>query len=182
MTERDYENNTWIETCSECGAEFEGKAKPEKQEDNPYLILMDHFPKFHPDKTITCRRRMEDFDPWERKEGMDFWSREVNGDRTCSFCGGMHPDDFVKIMEKIRDGVEGYRIDQSDKSYKVYVHQPDVKNADDGAIKFYKYHITAIGDELERQKRLFAVALAKSRELFQQELQRVRERLLSNGN
>jgi hypothetical protein len=32
-------------------------------------------------------------------------------------------------------------IEPSDKSYKVYVHQPGVRNAHEGGIKFYMQHV-----------------------------------------
>jgi len=38
--------------------------------------------------------------------------------RTCSFCGGAHPDDILKLMR------EGWEIEGTDKGYKRYVEPP----------------------------------------------------------
>ena len=38
--------------------------------------------------------------------------------RTCSFCGGAHPDDVMELIKA------GWEVDPSDKSYKTYVHPP----------------------------------------------------------
>lgn len=69
----------------------------------------------------------------------DTWDIGPDGNRTCSYCGSIHPDDLMAICRKTltdpRYGVEG-----TDKSYKVYVRQPGVRNASEGAIKFYKQH------------------------------------------
>ena len=50
------------------------------------------------------------------------------GDRSCSYCGSMHPDDFMRYCG------EGKRLGSTDKDYKVYV-------SDDERIKFYFYHL-----------------------------------------
>ena len=38
--------------------------------------------------------------------------------RTCSFCGGVHPDDAIRLLE------EGWEVERTDKSYKRYLHPP----------------------------------------------------------
>lgn len=48
-------------------------------------------------------------DDWERRHGAD-------GPRACSYCGSLHPDDF---MAAVRDGLA--ELGPTDKSYKVYV-------------------------------------------------------------
>jgi hypothetical protein len=69
----------------------------------------------------------------------DTWNKGPDGNRTCSCCGSIHPDDLMAICRKTltdpRYGVEG-----TTKGYKVYVRQPDVCNAGQGAIKFYMWH------------------------------------------
>lgn len=72
----------------------------------------------------------------------DHWNIMPNGDRTCSFCGSMHLADFEKFCRSVIDGTapEGSRVEGTTKSYKVYVCRPDVRNAHDGAIKFYADH------------------------------------------
>ncbi len=83
----------------------------------------------------TCPRRGGEIGPWERGENLDTWDiREQmhNGLRArhCSFCGSLHPDDF---MHAARDGVE---VGPTDKSYKVYVDQAH------GGSKFYFQHLS----------------------------------------
>lgn len=69
----------------------------------------------------------------------DTWDIGPDGNRTCSYCGSIHSDDLIAIARKAlvddRYGIEG-----TTKSYKVYVRQPGVRNASEGAIKFYMTH------------------------------------------
>lgn len=68
------------------------------------------------------------------------WDVEPNGDRTCSYCGSLHPDDFLDIMQRFAAGEEGYHFGLTDKTYKVYANRPGVLNASQGGIKFYGHH------------------------------------------
>lgn len=70
------------------------------------------------------------------------WRKEKNGDRTCSYCGSLHPDDMIDIMYGYIEGKEGYEFEPSDKGYKIYAKRAGVKNAMEGGIKFYTNHIT----------------------------------------
>jgi len=38
--------------------------------------------------------------------------------RTCSYCGGAHPDDILRLLG------EGWEVDVTDKSYKRYIQPP----------------------------------------------------------
>lgn len=71
----------------------------------------------------------------------DEWTTELNGDRTCSFCGSLHPDDFAKLVERAAEPGDAVQVDRSDKAYKWYVTQPGVMNATEGGIKFYTWHV-----------------------------------------
>ncbi|MEA3042986.1 MAG: hypothetical protein QOH47_824 [Sphingomonadales bacterium] len=51
-------------------------------------------------------------------------------DRTCSYCGSLHPDDF---MEQVEAGAE---LIPTDKRYKVYI-----RSAERGQQKFYFEHL-----------------------------------------
>lgn len=67
------------------------------------------------------------------------WDWGPDGNRTCSHCGSVHPDDLMAICRKtIVD--ERYGVEGTSKGYKVYVRQPGVRNASEGAIKFYMWH------------------------------------------
>lgn len=67
---------------------------------------------------MRCPRRIEipqydadknpDADSWRKQDGYD----------TCSFCGSLEPEAFLKAIQ------DGCQIDPTDKSYKLYVHLP----------------------------------------------------------
>lgn len=68
------------------------------------------------------------------------WHRGIDGNRTCSYCGSIHYFDLLEIAAKsIYDDM--YGVEGTQKSYKMYVRQPGVRNAGEGAIKFYTYHL-----------------------------------------
>lgn len=91
--------------------------------------------------------------------GPDHWQIAPNGDRTCSFCGSLHEEDFVAIMEDYAEGLEGYHFEPTSKGYKVYAHRPRVGNASDGGIKFYGWHVDRTpGPDFDRRVELFEKA------------------------
>jgi hypothetical protein len=61
----------------------------------------------------TCPRRMTQFGPWPREEGLDDFKKG-----RCSFCGSASQEDF---LQAIRDGKS---IGPTDKSYKLYLSEP----------------------------------------------------------
>ncbi len=67
----------------------------------------------------------------------DVW-RKTGPDRTCSGCGSMHPEDMRAALPSV-DG-EQVTLDVSDRRHKVYVRRPGIRNASEGAIKFYLAH------------------------------------------
>lgn len=71
---------------------------------------------------FACKRRMHEAGPWASEAGLDYWTER----NTCSFCGSMHPDDF---MEQVRAGAP---ITPTDKPYKAYAP----------AGKFYYQHLS----------------------------------------
>lgn len=108
----------------------------------------------------TCPYRMEDFGPWDRREGMDDWLSNPDGTRTCSFCGSLHHEDFERLIDRCLE-VGDVQIDPSTKGGKWYVHRPEVKNAGDGGIKFKSGHC---GDDewVARVNEKLAPAVEKS--------------------
>lgn len=67
---------------------------------------------------MNCRRRTEEFGPWDHDENdKDFW-RE---DHTCSFCGSLEPDYAIQLIK------QGFKVDRTDKNYKIYLNSPDGK-------------------------------------------------------
>lgn len=76
------------------------------------------------DKTQTCPRRLSDWGPWERAEGLDTWhpgnalgGGEPAGE-ACSFCGSLRPDRFMELVR------EGWIVGPTDKNYKAYLARP----------------------------------------------------------
>lgn len=81
-----------------------------------------------------CPRRTEtslgiqsaagDTDYWENgnrwgSHSSDHWPIEAgNPPRTCTFCGGVHPEDALRLLD------EGWEIDQTLKFYKAYLQPP----------------------------------------------------------
>lgn len=45
----------------------------------------------------------------------DKWLKEAREYKICNYCGSLHPDNFMEMVEK------GYVIGPTDKNYKVYV-------------------------------------------------------------
>lgn len=98
-------------------------------------------------ETFFCGRGAGPNSPFKAPmNGEATWRTEPNGDRTCSYCGSLHPDDFLDIMEKYAAGTPGYRFSLTDKSYKVYAQRDGVENASQGGIKFYGAHAVPEGD------------------------------------
>lgn len=135
-------------------------------EDVKFSDLVDVLPE-----PMTCGRR-------DRGEaGQDRWQKFKRIDnRVCSYCGSLHPDDLFRLVRACaasspdalyRSVVE---IDPSDKSYKIYVHQPGVRNAHEGGIKFYTHHLphdeSGKIDVPDERNREYAAALAATRERF----------------
>lgn len=85
-----------------------------------------------------CPRRGEGAMMFEKEPLPDYWRVLPNGDKTCSFCGSLHPDSIIEIVKTSGFGV----IERSDKSYKWYIHRPTIKNALEGGIKYYRQHDT----------------------------------------
>ncbi len=93
----------------------------------------------------------------------DTWDFGPDGNRTCSFCGSIHPDDLMKICQ-LTLADERYGIEVTTKSYKYYVRQPGVRNASEGAIKFYMTH--APEAPTPEQQELFSKAVSLTNERF----------------
>jgi len=103
------------------------------------------------------------------------WWRRTGGDRTCSYCGSMHPDDFEKFLRRvIWDMDRTVRISLADGGSKVYLSRPGVVNAACGAVKFYGYHAPrgCDGKVSEDHFNLLKDALRVSNEKFEAAMSR----------
>lgn len=111
-----------------------------------------------------CGRRVESWMGETNDPLPDTWDIGPDGNRTCSYCGSIHPDDLIQICRKVESN-PGYAIEGTTKSYKVYVRQPGVRNASEGAIKFYMAHAPL--KPTEEEQKIFAKAVRISRERFE---------------
>lgn len=113
--------------------------------------------------------------------GPDHWERfKSNGNRVCSYCGSLHPDDLFALVKASAEAPEDaefgsvVEIDPSDKSYKIYVQQPGVRNAHEGGIKFYTHHLPRNADGslavTPEQNSEYARAVANSQKRFEEEI------------
>ena len=134
---------------------------------------------------MTCGRRfdsyMGSFQHGDRGKDLDHWDKfKSNGNRVCSFCGSLHPDDFLALVKQSAEVdettavyTEVVRIEPSSKSYKVYVNQPGVRNAHEGGIKFYTQHLPVKDgkpDLTPEQQADYRKAVYKSKVLFERYL------------
>ena len=108
-----------------------------------FNTLVDTLPE-----SFYCPRREESPLGARLSPGPDHWQKfKSNGNRVCSFCGSLHWDDMLALVHEAATAAPdaSYRsvvcIEPSDKKYKVYVHQPGVRNAHEGGIKFYMQHV-----------------------------------------
>lgn len=66
-----------------------------------------------------CPRRAEHGTMFKLPD-TDLWQvRRPGLPRTCSFCGSVHPEDFLKLA------AEGAKLTPTDKAYKVYIDVPE---------------------------------------------------------
>lgn len=78
-----------------------------------------------------CPRRDPSFDKVSKLPLTDRWV-QVDGMRCCSYCGSLHPDDFMSAIEA------GEEVVPTDKNYKAYL-----KTSGFGQRKFYYPHLSA---------------------------------------
>lgn len=85
----------------------------------------------------TCPRRMQEMGSWKREEGLDVWEtghglvgHQEKKEKSCSFCGSLHPDAFMEWIE------QGAEVGPTDKSYKAYITYPG-KDPEEGKVQEY---------------------------------------------
>lgn len=122
-----------------------------------FNTLVDELPE-----SMTCGRRRESGmdredssfkGPFKSGKGLDHWQKfKTNGNRVCSYCGSLHPDDLFDLVRQSANAPDDaeynsvVEIEPSDKSYKIYVQQPGIRNAHEGGIKFYTPHLPRNSD------------------------------------
>jgi len=122
-----------------------------------------------------CPRRAEGVLP-AFVNSTDAWEMR-GGDRVCSFCGSLHPEDFMKFCQDVPSN-DGYMVEPSTKSYKIYIRRPHIKNAGQGAIKFYTQHLQGLGEQwLAELQGVYGEALKLSGPRMRAMLEEAKERL-----
>jgi hypothetical protein len=144
------------------------------EESPAFSTLVDDLPEL-----MTCGRRFDMFGGLlpvhpdaSQHQNEDHWQKfKSNGNRVCSYCGSLHPEDFFALLKASADAPEDAvygsvpEIGPSDKGYKIYVSQPGVRNAHEGGIKFYTQHLYHLGDKLavtEQQEEEYVRAVHNS--------------------
>ena len=113
-------------------------------------------PRTKGDEIHWCPRRSEGGPgPNIAKDG-DRWDAFPNGQRVCSYCGSLHPDDMFALISE--HGLAA--IEPSTKGYKWYIGRAFAAvNASLGPIKYYRMHDTP--QLLEKLKELIDSAKAE---------------------
>jgi hypothetical protein len=152
-------------------------------EESPvFSTLVDDLPE-----PMMCGRRGESPLANRIYPGPDHWQKfKSNGNRVCSYCGSLHPDDlFVLVRECANAPADAAynsvpEIEPSDKGYKIYVNQPGVRNAMEGGIKFYTHHLPRDSEGKLRvtaeQEDEYARAVRATKARFEQYLTGIRLR------
>ena len=78
--------------------------------ENAYWKLVFHMREKHLDATMSCKHRGLGL----INDNADFWYIR-HGLRVCSYCGSLHPDDFMSAVKC------GNRLTPTDKNYKAYI-------------------------------------------------------------
>jgi len=151
------------------------------EEEPAFSTLVDELPE-----PMTCGRRGDIYPGGifvhGQEEGKDRWQKfKTNGNRVCSFCGSLHPEDLFALVKQCAEAPLDAEynsvpeIDRSDKGYKIYVHQPGVRNAHEGGIKFYTQHLPRDADGnlavTDEQNAEYAKAVRASKVRFERYLQ-----------
>jgi hypothetical protein len=109
----------------------------------------------------TCPRRVTEIGPWKQDPNLDHWQK-VGNDRVCSFCGSLHPDEFETFLHQyLADKTGEIHLETTDKPYKVYARRPGIANAGEGAIKFFKWHVSDDPDWLARIEAIWPAVMEK---------------------
>ncbi|AVT76627.1 hypothetical protein RPPS3_25640 [Rhodopseudomonas palustris] len=99
--------------------------------ENAFWKLTGHMEAEHPQVGHLCPRR-SDGAPASFAKRRDWWLKRQDEQRSCSYCGSMHPDDLFAAINA------GAELVPTDKDYKLYVRNGDARQEE-----FYFQHFTA---------------------------------------
>lgn len=93
---------------------------------------------------------------WTGKSGFEVWPDGFMKPHTCSYCGGIHPDDAIELL------IDGWEFEQTEKPWKFYMHPPGGEAYPVPAVKVYLMHWTreqvARVQDVVRTRRVFIEA------------------------
>jgi hypothetical protein len=69
----------------------------------------------------------------------DFWAPRSNGDHTCSYCGSLHPDQFIEHMRRYLIDADGYGFDKSEEDGRIALVRQGVRR------HFFCWHSPMMG-------------------------------------
>jgi hypothetical protein len=122
--------------------------------------------------TFICPHRPSDPNSVFNLPESDHWDKRGD-DMVCSYCGSMHPEQFLKLLPTIKKDSDDVWIELNDGRYKIYIERKGIKNAGDRAIKVYLNHIMqwckeqGMGeDEINELDRQIHTAIITSNEIF----------------
>jgi hypothetical protein len=94
----------------------------------------------------------------------DTWDVRPNGDRVCSHCTSMHPDDFAALALKAC-GDAAYGIEYTQFPWRLSVFQPGVDSDSEGAKRFHRWHAPANPRPDETANISLAIHLTRGRKI-----------------
>lgn len=93
-------------------------------------LTTEEITSFYNLQRMECPRRMGFPFKGEEGENLDYWEKQ-GGVRKCSYCGSIHPDDFISLLKE--HGPKAF--ENSTKNYKIYLNVGTT-------YKYYRMHDT----------------------------------------
>ena len=89
----------------------------------------------------------------DKNKDVDYWRKQGN-DTCCSFCGSWNPEEFFDYINRCQDNFpkDDY-VEYNPRKGKFYVHRNSVRNALEGAVKLYGYHLKSYTDSKKWTKK-----------------------------
>jgi hypothetical protein len=125
-----YEENLDLWVSNRWSTDREAVAKKHDAEDGHFLREHNERNAARGEPPITLEELRTN---WHiRRATNDLWLWPGDPPRTCNFCGGIHPEDAIRLV------TEGWEVQATDKDYKRYLHPPEYKKRQDAAFEQYR--------------------------------------------
>lgn len=106
--------------------------KDNHQYSRPLTSFLEKFTRYFPESTTPLHRCPLRHSPSPLPQ--DSWLLHANQDRVCSFCGSLHPQDYVRL---VRDDSKVKFYHEPARSFELSIKRPTVPDARWGATYFY---------------------------------------------